>query len=70
MMPHGRSAPLVTAALTGAVHDRQGADGHQRNCGEDNCQRGVHRDLVLCGPGRGVAFAFYGILALLVALLR
>ena len=37
VMPYsGSSAPLVLAALAGVVHDRQGADGQQGNCGEDD----------------------------------
>ena len=40
----------MLAALAGFVHDRQGADGQQRNCGADNCQGGPHRDLAVVGP--------------------
>jgi hypothetical protein len=37
VMPYsGRGAPLMLGALAGVVHDRQGADGQQHNCGEDN----------------------------------
>jgi hypothetical protein len=38
VMPYGGhwSAPLMLAALAGVVHDRQGADGQQHNCGKDN----------------------------------
>jgi hypothetical protein len=45
-----RSAPRVMAGLAGAVHDRQGAAGHKHHGGEDNQQRGFHRDLATAGP--------------------
>jgi len=40
----------MTAALAGAVHDRQSAAGYKHNGGENNQQRGSHRDLATAGP--------------------
>ena len=46
VMPNtGRSTPLMLGALAHVVHDRQGADGQQHNCGEDNQYWPLHRDL-------------------------
>jgi hypothetical protein len=39
----------MLGALAGVVHDRQCADRQQHNCGEDNQQWPLHRDLDDCG---------------------
>jgi hypothetical protein len=45
-----RSAPLMLAALTGIVHDRERTDGYERTSDKDNDQRGLHDDLALRVP--------------------
>ncbi len=44
------SAPCVMAALTGVVHDREGAADTEHNHGQDNQQGGLHGDLAKAGP--------------------
>jgi hypothetical protein len=54
VMPYGGHwrTPLMLSGLAGVVHDRQSADGQQHNCGEDDQQWSLHRDLD--GPPRPV----------------
>ncbi len=40
----------MMVALTGVVHDRQGAAGPEHNHGQDNQQGGLHGDLANAGP--------------------